>query len=48
MEDSKNLSRTRRNFSIKFKSDLVLEVLKGEKEMKFEASGMIVGSIPGL
>lgn len=27
--------RTRRNFSAKFKSDLVLEVLKGEKELKF-------------
>ena len=26
------MSRTRRNFSAKFKSDLVLEVLKGEKE----------------
>ena len=25
------MSRTRRNFSSKFKSDLVLEVLKGEK-----------------
>lgn len=29
----KNMSRTRRNFSAKFKSDLVLEVLKGEKEL---------------
>ena len=28
----KNMSRTRRNFSAKFNSDLVLEVLKGEKE----------------
>lgn len=27
------MSRTRRNFSAKFKSDLVLEVLKGEKEL---------------
>ena len=26
------MSRTRRNFNAKFKSDLVLEVLKGEKE----------------
>jgi len=27
------MSRTRRNFSAKFKSDLVLEVLKGEKDL---------------
>lgn len=27
------MSRTRRNFSSKFKSDLVLEVLKGEKDL---------------
>lgn len=27
-----HMSRTRRNFSAKFKSDLVLEVLNGEKE----------------
>lgn len=27
------MSRTRRNFTAKFKSDLVLEVLKGEKEL---------------
>lgn len=27
------MSRTRRNFSAKFKSDLVLEVLEGEKEL---------------
>ena len=27
------MSRTRRNFSSKFKSDLVLEVLKGEKDI---------------
>ena len=26
------MSRTRRNFSAKFKADLVLEVLKGEKD----------------
>lgn len=26
------MSRTRRNFSAKFKSDLVLEALKGEKD----------------
>ena len=33
MEDSKNMSRTRRNFSAKFKSDLVIELLKGEKDL---------------
>ena len=27
------MSRTRRNFSSKFKSNLVLEVLKGEKDL---------------
>ena len=27
------MSRTRRNFSSKFKSDIVLEVLKGEKDL---------------
>ena len=27
------MSRTRRNFSAKFKADLVLEVLKGEKNL---------------
>ncbi len=27
------MSRTRRNFSSKFKSDLVLEALKGEKDI---------------
>lgn len=27
------MSRTRRNFSAKFKSDLVLELLKGEKDL---------------
>jgi transposase-like protein len=27
------VSRTRRNFTAKFKSDLVLEVLKGEKDL---------------
>jgi transposase-like protein len=27
------MSRTRRNFTAKFKSDLVLEVLKGEKDL---------------
>ena len=27
------MSRTRRNFSAKFKADLVLEVLKGEKDL---------------
>mgnify|MGYP004709686593 FL=1 len=27
------MSRTKRNFSAKFKSDLVLEVLKGEREL---------------
>ena len=32
------MSRTRRNFSAKFKSDLVLEVLKGEKELNVIAS----------
>ena len=34
----KNMSRTRRNFSAKFKSDLVLEVLKGEKELNVIAT----------
>ena len=38
MEDSKNMSRTRRNFSAKFKSDLVLDVLKGEKELNVIAT----------
>ena len=38
MEDSKKMSRTRRNFSAKFKSDLVLEVLKGEKELNVIAT----------
>ena len=33
-----NMSRTRRNFSAKFKSDLVLEVLKGEKELNVIAT----------
>jgi hypothetical protein len=32
IEDSKNMSRTRRNLNAKFKSDLVLEVLKGKKD----------------
>ena len=38
MEDSKNMSRIRRSFSAKFKSDLVLEVLKGEKELNVIAT----------
>ena len=32
------MSRTRRNFSAKFKTDLVLEVLKGEKELNVIAT----------
>ena len=32
------MSRTRSNFSAKFKSDLVLEVLKGEKELNVIAT----------
>lgn len=32
------MSRTRRNFSAKFKSDLVLAVLKGEKELNVIAT----------
>lgn len=32
------MSRTRRNFSAEFKSDLVLEVLKGEKELNVIAT----------
>ncbi len=32
------MSRTRRNFNAKFKSDLVLEVLKGEKELNVIAT----------
>lgn len=32
------MSRTRRNFSAKFKSGLVLEVLKGEKELNVIAT----------
>ncbi len=32
------MSRTRRNFSAKFKSDLVLGVLKGEKELNVIAT----------
>ena len=32
------MSRTRKNFSAKFKSDLVLEVLKGEKELNVIAT----------
>lgn len=34
----KNISRTRKNFSAKFKSDLVLVVLKGEKELNVIAT----------
>lgn len=37
MEDS-FMSHTRRNFSEKFKSDLVLEVLKGKKELNVIAT----------
>ena len=29
------MSRTRRNFSAKFKSELVIELLKGEKRLKY-------------
>lgn len=32
------MSRTRRNFSVKFKSELVLGVLKGEKELNVIAT----------
>ena len=32
------MSRTRRNFSAKFKSDLVIELLKGEKDLNTLAS----------
>ena len=32
------MSRTRRNFNAKFKSDLVLELLKGEKDLDTLAS----------
>lgn len=32
------MSCTRRNFSVKFKSELVLEVLKGEKELNVIAT----------
>ncbi|MDY2949117.1 MAG: transposase [Lachnospiraceae bacterium] len=32
------MSRTRRSFSAKFKSDLILEVLKGEKELNVIAT----------
>ena len=32
------MSRTRRNFDAKFKSDLVLELLKGEKDLNTLAS----------
>lgn len=32
------MSKTRRNFTSKFKSDLVLEVLKGEKELNVIAT----------
>lgn len=32
------MSRTRRNFSAEFKSDFVLEVLKGEKELNVIAT----------
>ena len=35
------MSCTRRNFSAKFKSDLVLEVLKGEKEL-YVIDGMMM------
>jgi len=34
----KNMSRTRRNFTAKFKSDLVIELLKGEKDLNALAS----------
>ena len=39
------MSRTRRNFSSKFKSDLVLEVLKGEKDINTLAVENNIGSI---
>lgn len=32
------MSRTRRNFTAKFKADLVIELLKGEKELNILAS----------
>lgn len=32
------MSRTRRDFSAKFKSDLVLDALKGEKELNVIAT----------
>ena len=32
------MSRTRRNFNAKFKSDLVLELLRGEKDLNTLAS----------
>ncbi len=32
------MSRTRRNFSAKFKSELVIELLKGEKDLNTIAS----------
>ena len=31
------MSRTRRNFSAKFKSELVIELLKGEKDLKIQS-----------
>lgn len=34
----KNMSRTRRSFTAKFKSDLVIELLKGEKDLNTLAS----------
>lgn len=33
------MSRTRRNFSAKFKSELVIELLKGEKDLNTIATG---------
>ena len=33
------MSRQRRNFSAKFKSDLVIELIKGEKDLNTLATG---------
>ena len=37
------MSRTRRNFSAKFKSELVIELLKGEKDLNTIATEETLG-----
>ena len=42
------MSRTRRNFSAKFKSELVIELLKGEKDLNTIAKQYSAESSPQL